>query len=309
MEEEEEEEIDLTRKTQSATPDNTTSEITSEPINETDNLNQEKETMEVHHHAHDPAAPHHKKDWKAYFWEFLMLFLAVFCGFLAEYQLEHKIEKERANELAKNFYEELLNDSITAQIKIKNRSKQEEALKYAALYFKDSTLTNVPKKFALAFEYGISFRSPSQFEPRTIILDQLRNSGSLRYFKNDDFQKLTGDLTVAIRNIADRQDLEGRVRMEHINPIIFNHYDYDFDTAVKQLGPNVFEGVQNYEKSNQVIPFHLNSMDKLDRQHIVNILNFFRGNVVSSTRIIHIQKYIEVNTELLKVLRKEYGIK
>ena len=26
--------------------------------------------MEVHHHAHDPAAPHHKKNWKSYFWNF-----------------------------------------------------------------------------------------------------------------------------------------------------------------------------------------------------------------------------------------------
>ena len=30
------------------------------------------EEMEVHHHAHDPAAPHHQKNWKNYFWEFLM---------------------------------------------------------------------------------------------------------------------------------------------------------------------------------------------------------------------------------------------
>jgi hypothetical protein len=45
--------------------------------------------MEVHAHSHS----HGKKSWRSYFWEFLMLFLAVFCGFLAEYQLEHKIEK------------------------------------------------------------------------------------------------------------------------------------------------------------------------------------------------------------------------
>ena len=30
-----------------------------------------------------------------------MLFLAVFCGFFAEYQLEHKIEKDREKEFAK----------------------------------------------------------------------------------------------------------------------------------------------------------------------------------------------------------------
>ena len=33
--------------------------------------------MEVHHHAHTD-----RKKWTHYLWEFLMLFLAVFCGFL-----------------------------------------------------------------------------------------------------------------------------------------------------------------------------------------------------------------------------------
>ena len=50
--------------------------------------------MEVHHHSH-PGHSGSRKKWTHYFWEFLMLFLAVFCGFLAEYQLEHKIEKNR----------------------------------------------------------------------------------------------------------------------------------------------------------------------------------------------------------------------
>ena len=45
---------------------------------ETINTIQETENMEVHHHAHHEG----KKNWKSYFWEFLMLFLAVFCGFL-----------------------------------------------------------------------------------------------------------------------------------------------------------------------------------------------------------------------------------
>ena len=49
--------------------------------------------MEVHAHTHTA-----RKKWTHYFWEFLMLFLAVFCGFLAEYQLEHKIEKDREKE-------------------------------------------------------------------------------------------------------------------------------------------------------------------------------------------------------------------
>ena len=37
--------------------------------------------MEVHAHTHTE-----RKKWTHYLWEFLMLFLAVFCGFLAENQ-------------------------------------------------------------------------------------------------------------------------------------------------------------------------------------------------------------------------------
>ena len=265
--------------------------------------------MEVHHHAHNPAEPHQKKNWKSYFWEFLMLFLAVFCGFLAEYQLEHKIEKDRAKELAKSFYQELKNDSITAGVKVQNRLKQEAALRYMIKFFRDSSLTNVPKEFAVNFEYGISFLSPSQFEPRTIMLEQLRNSGSLRYFKNEEFQNLTGDLTVAIKNIYHRQEIEGDNRFQYVNPIVIKHYDYEFDAEMKKDGKNIFEGVMNYEKSNTIIPFLLNNLDKIDRKNIIGILSFYNGNVVGATRQIHIQKYIEINTKLLELLRKEYHLK
>jgi len=46
--------------------------------------------MEVHAHTHTE-----RKKWTHYLWEFLMLFLAVFCGFLAENQREHMIEHQR----------------------------------------------------------------------------------------------------------------------------------------------------------------------------------------------------------------------
>ena len=285
--------------------ENLSDEITSVKDTDTITENQETENMEVHHHAHHEG----KKNWKSYFWEFLMLFLAVFCGFLAEYQLEHKIERDRAKELANSFYQELKSDSITAGIKIQNRLKQEAALEYMIKYFKDSTLTNVPKEFVINFEYGISFLSPSQFEPRTIMLEQLRNAGSLRYFKNETFQNLTGDLTVAIKNIYHRQDIEGENRFQYINPIVIKHYDYNFDAELKKGSKNIFEGLSNYENSAEKIPFHLNNLDKINRNDMVSILSFYKANVVSSTRQIHIQKYIEINTRLLQILRNEYHLK
>ena len=62
--------------------------------------------MEVHAHTHTE-----RKRWTHYLWEFLMLFLAVFCGFLAEYQLEHKIEKEKGLQYIRSFYNDLKNDT------------------------------------------------------------------------------------------------------------------------------------------------------------------------------------------------------
>ncbi|MEJ7674926.1 MAG: hypothetical protein WKF59_20060 [Chitinophagaceae bacterium] len=41
-----------------------------------------------------------------------MLFLAVFCGFLAEYQLEHVIEHQKENKYAKLLLSDLRADSL-----------------------------------------------------------------------------------------------------------------------------------------------------------------------------------------------------
>src|SRR5688500_3722718 len=72
--------------------------------------------MEVHHHTHSSTSypstsSGHRKKWTHYFWEFLMLFLAVFAGFMAENQREHFIEHKRAKTYASNLYSELLKDS------------------------------------------------------------------------------------------------------------------------------------------------------------------------------------------------------
>jgi hypothetical protein len=261
--------------------------------------------MEVHHHAHSS-----RKKWTHYFWEFLMLFLAVFCGFLAEYQLEHKIEKDRAKELAKSFYEELKNDSVVAAQKVQIRKKAENALSHLAKYFKDSSLTNVSKTFTLNFLYGVYFRTPSLFEPSTVVLEQLKNSGSLRYFKNEELQKLVGQLSVAIHNINDRQELEFQVRLQYINPIILRHYDYDFEEQLTQNQTlDLFTATTIYENNNEMIPFHFKSPAKFDKEEAINLMGFYGRAGLGATRSVHYKKYIDVNAELLRVLRKEYHLK
>ena len=64
--------------------------------------------MEVHSHTHTA-----RKKWTHYFWEFLMLFLAVFCGFIAENFREHNVEKQRGKQYIRSFYEDLKTDTAT----------------------------------------------------------------------------------------------------------------------------------------------------------------------------------------------------
>lgn len=138
----------------------------------------EIQEMEVHHHAHES---HGKKNWKTYFWEFLMLFLAVFCGFLAEYQLEHKIEKDREVQFIKSLAIDLKDDvkSLDAMI----ISEQEGIAKLDTLI----DLLNNPQ---LAKQNGDQLYYVSRVGPRSIpfannsrTFDQLKNSGGFRLIR------------------------------------------------------------------------------------------------------------------------------
>ena len=77
--------------------------------------------MEVHHHpvAIGPHAP--RKRWTHYFWEFFMLFLAVFCGFLAENQREHYVEHIREKQFIKSFVEDLKSDTAAIRFQLNGR--------------------------------------------------------------------------------------------------------------------------------------------------------------------------------------------
>ncbi len=67
--------------------------------------------MEVHHHPHVE-----KKNFKEYFLEFLMIFLAVTLGFFAENLREHFERKKNAKEYLEAFENELKQNEASIQI-------------------------------------------------------------------------------------------------------------------------------------------------------------------------------------------------
>jgi hypothetical protein len=181
---------------------------------------QQIKEMEVHHHAH---AAHGKKNWKSYFWEFLMLFLAVFCGFLAEYQLEHKIEKDRELQFIRSLSTDLEDDvkSLYAMI-----GQEDEGIKGL------DTLIYLLNDPLLAKQYGDDLYYVARIGPRSIpfannsrTFDQLKNSGGFRLIRK----------TEASNNIMGYYNQFSWIRL------LEDNYNHEFDNfkhiAAKILDP------------------------------------------------------------------------
>ncbi len=186
--------------------------------------------MEVHTHAH---SSHGTKTWKSYFWEFLMLFLAVFCGFLAEYQLEHKIEKDRGKQYIQSFYEDLVTDSSQFNVLIRDYQKKLDVFQTMAPCY-DSLLSDHPPKNCLAkiVSKSTSF-ADLIYTDRTLM--QLKNAGGLRLLKKADADSiLLYDNLLREYKISETtgvQEMQSKIR-ETIT--MLRNYESWTDTTINQ---------------------------------------------------------------------------
>src|SRR5450631_4486973 len=258
-------------------------------------------------HAHDlHKVPGH--GWKHYLFEFFMLFFAVFCGFLAENWRERLAEKERATDLAHSFYDELKRDSASIQTVQMHRIRRDSALTYLKKYFRDSSVTHCSKAFGVNFTYAFEIFSPYIFEPKDAILDQLKNSGSLRYFKSMELQKLTGDLSEAIANIRTRNGYEFNYVDANFFPYLIKHNDMEFFDAINSRSKlYFFDALAQYENSTEIFPFHFNKPEEFDKTESVNMLGSYQM-ICYGASIRQYADYQKLNTQLLQELRKEYHI-
>ena len=158
--------------------------------------------MEVHAHAHTA-----RKKWTHYFWEFLMLFLAVFCGFLAEYLLEHKIEKERAKKYIHSMYEDLKTDTATfAGLTTIYQEKVAHLQTFNICY--EAILNNRDAGNCMENIIAYSSAFPDMITAdRT--LQQLKSSGSIRLLNDEDADSIIAYDAVTRKNLqGERTDLQ-----------------------------------------------------------------------------------------------------
>jgi hypothetical protein len=134
--------------------------------------------MEVHHHAHTP-----RKKWHHYFWEFLMLFLAVTLGFFVENQREHYIESKREIKYIQSFYEDLTADERDFQSNINFLRAQ--ALQADSLHtLMKNITTKQPANTVYIYLRRITRGTAGLLYPNDKTIVQLRNAGGMRLIRN-----------------------------------------------------------------------------------------------------------------------------
>ena len=166
--------------------------------------------MEVHKHPHHVT---HKKKWGEYLLEFLMLFLAVFLGFVAENFREHQVEKRRGKEYIHSFYEDLRYD-ITRMEGIIDT----ETVKIGALTKMQACYDSIKQKWTSTscliplLKYS---RANNNFQVTNRTLNQLANAGGFRLLKSRD-----GDSIVSYQNdVNDVRDYESTLYQQAQNNV------------------------------------------------------------------------------------------
>ena len=254
--------------------------------------------MEVHAHSHtaDPDSHRGRKKWTHYFWEFLMLFLAVFCGFLAEYKLEQTIERHREKEYMVSLYQDLKTDTLNLNNLLKG--KIEEIANYDSVFdiFKSKRYL---QETSSVYFFGRKLISLKLFYSTDGTITQLVNAGGLRLIRSrtvvDSIQSYRQEISL-LKSI---QTFEGEhfVLARSLMGKIFdaNVFDIMID---KGRDSNTFA---RPDKNYPLMPF---TQAELNDFHIP--MSLIKRNKM--TQIVLIGRLQRKAFDLMKMLQKKYKV-
>jgi hypothetical protein len=135
--------------------------------------------MEVHAHAHTT-----RKKWTHYLWEFLMLFLAVFCGFLAENFREHQLEKKKEKQYIRSLWQDLREDTTMFGNILFRYKESNEMIDTLIRLLKSNQRNQLSCRiYNLARTIPFSDLLPQPFNKT---FEQLKSSGNLRLINNSE---------------------------------------------------------------------------------------------------------------------------
>lgn len=257
------------------------------PVIETDvnNIDRGKENMEVEYHKKS------KKNWKSYFWEFLMMFLAVICAFLADsyhsYSINKDIEKRNIEMVVGNLKEDV--DKLNYNIK-ENESRVKD-IDTLVIYQSMQTDSIFTDRFYELMTKGLSI---DMFASNSAAVDQMKSSGSLRLIES---QKI----------------LEEIYNYEYLNKIMNINFNYDREFQMKaadELFSFIFLRTENTAQDYIAIQKSKDrAINKQDEIHKFFNNMRMRKFILQHRFIPQLKKQLKNAEGLITLLEKEYDLK
>lgn len=165
-----------------------------------------------------------------------MLFLAVFCGFLAEYQLEHKIEKDREKQYIQSMVEDLQADTAMLGRNVEQRKQRVAMVNSLISYINSSNRTDYGNEI---YFLGRKISSPINIFPNDGTIQQLKSSGSLRLIHKKEIARSIMAYDQQMRNALFEMGDEVQVRSEYrqLAVQVFNGNIFNEMTKAEKITP------------------------------------------------------------------------
>ena len=248
--------------------------------------------MEVHHH---PDLHHKRKQFKEYFLEFLMIFLAVTMGFFAESYRENLLNREKENQFMESLVEDLKQDIQNINITIDAQRNQINGKDTLVQLINNGITTQEQNTlfYDLHWKY-VGYPKAVSFSKRT--LSQLLNSDGLRLVKN---KKVSDAISVYASNETKIETVDQPANAELAHQTL--DYSKQFiDTKYMRAEP----------KDDYVLVPSINPKIRNANTDALKGFSFSlemdKENCILRIQILKNQ--LELANELLELLKKEYHL-
>ena len=244
--------------------------------------------MEVHSHSHIE-----RKRGTHYLWEFFMLFLAVFCGFLAEWQLERTIEHHREKQFIRSLTEDVKRDTSHLRLYMMFNKVLLTYCDSVQLCIRSTNILDYSNRF---YDYTRELARFTRYYPTDRTIQQLKNAGNMRLIRNWNVSNSITDYDGKTKFLM---ELDGQ-----LNEQIIKYREY-------LIG---FLDLSSYDKQNPVGSYMGNVQTKGNPGYITSdmkgakmiynqafTLKMFLGAVEASA-----DELITNGKQLLDLLQKEY---
>lgn len=239
---------------------------------------------------------------RLYFFQFFMLFLAITAGFFAENLREDFGERKQSREYAKSMVDDLVRDTSNIQYHISRLKAAVNRITDLSNYVRDKKVNQINNLdlFRLTL---ITWNPPFRWSRAT--LEQIKSSGSLRYFTNDSIVFYISQYDAVTLHL-DQDNLEDQQKylqaMEKKSHVVDLNYSEDFLVHLR-LNPDSLMQTSLYLDMNSTKQLLTNDMNEV--KLMVNAYLIVKD--YSKSRIHELSNLVHDQNRLIQLLKREYN--